>query len=210
MLGHPAFSALTSLNFLWHLKPPKAQVEIFWALSSHDHHFPPCPQVCILCGHLWPSQVPAGCVLSNSGMSTLSSSFYMSSPEAPSPRPHLTSASLVNILEDLSDPRRSPTCIRPQKNSAHCSSPNSPALAHVSAQTSCGLFTENLNQAIFSGPLSCPRLLTLSLFRLPGPGAWCRAFWSTQPFLMNNPWQLDQYYLPGSFNSPESQNSFRM
>lgn len=149
-------------------------------------------------------------MLSNSGMSTLSPSFYMSSPGAPSPRPHLMFASLVNILEDLSDPRRSPTCIRPQKNFAHCSSPNSPALAHVSAQTSCGLFMENLNQAIFSGPLSCPCLLTLSLFRLPGPGAQRRAFWSTQPFLMNNPLQLDQYYLPGSFNSPESQNSLRM
>ena len=152
MLGHSAFSALTSLNFLWHLKPPKAQVGIFWALSSQDHHLPPCPQVCILCGRLWSSQVPAACVLSNSGMNTLSPSFYLSSPKALSPRPYLTSASLVNILEDLSDPRRSPTCIRPQQNSAHCSSPNSPALAHISAQT-CDLFMENLQPGHLLRPL---------------------------------------------------------
>lgn len=149
-------------------------------------------------------------MLSNSGMSTLSPSFYMSSPEAPSPRPHLTSASLVNVLDDLSEPRRSPTCIRPQKNSAHCSFPNSPARAHVSAQISYGLFMENLQAGHLLRALVLPRLPTVSVSL---QASWCgarrRAFWSRNPFLMESPLQLDQHYLPGSFNSPESQNSLR-
>ena len=122
----PAFSALTSLNLLWHLKPSKARVGVFWALSSHDHHFPlpppppsPRPQVFILCGLLFPCQVPAGCVPSNSGTGTLS----------PSWTPHLpghTSRSHVCISSQhfrwSSWPQTVPTRARPLKNSAHCSS----------------------------------------------------------------------------------------